>query len=113
MLFEDTQLDKWSEAAEEDAKVVGSFLLRNGFELKNTRGSHHTYDHPLLKECVRKFPDYFKNTALLSGRLIVIYHKGKCKSYILKRIVEACRVIQEFNELLIKHGGGINCDKKH
>lgn len=55
--------------------------------------------------------DYISDPCLKSGRLVVVVQNGAVKGYILKRIIEACEYILEYEELERKRGG-INHDKK-
>lgn len=106
-------LAKWRTAKEERADVVFAFLARIGFSLSNERGSHFTYEHVSLAKVVSltNKHDYISDPCLKSGRLVVVVQNGAVKGYILKRIIEACEYILEYEELERKRGG-INHDKK-
>lgn len=105
------KLDKWKFAKEEKEETVFSFLSQAGFKLINTRGSHRTYEHSSLGKCASLFPDHL-SASLKSGRLIVISHKGRIPRYVLKRIVEACEDIEEYERLEAMRGG-LHHDKKY
>jgi predicted RNA binding protein YcfA (HicA-like mRNA interferase family) len=109
--FDKRKLDKWRSAVEEKDEEVFSFLSGAGFKLVNNRGSHYTYAHHVLGKYADLFPQNLSES-LRSGRLIVIFHNGRVMKYVLKRIVEACERIEEYEELEAKRGG-LRHDKKH
>ena len=108
MSFDETLLNKWKTAVEEREDVVFSFLSRYGFKRIKNRGSHYTFEHPSLAKCVSRFPSHIQETSLKSGRLVIATTGGqKVKGYMLRRIIEACEYIEEYEDLERKKGGAL------
>lgn len=95
MPFDKKTLDKWETAKDEKQKTVLAFLEKSGFTLTNIKGSHFTFKHPALGEVVASYPSYAR-VELRSGVLVVVCHDNKVYAPYLRRIVQACQLIDEY-----------------
>ncbi len=94
-------LEKWqSSKAEERYDVVENFLLKAGFvKVSDKGGSHFVFQHPLLKEAFKLFPNNFSRDFHPSGDLVIVKHKNKVQNWYLKHICKAMRYIREIEEI--------------
>jgi predicted RNA binding protein YcfA (HicA-like mRNA interferase family) len=105
-------LNKWLSATEERQEVVIKFLENSGFAFVNSKGSHFTFKHPSLGEVVSLLPAYAP-FALKSGVLVVVCRNKKVYAPYLKRIVEACNLIDEYESVKEKEKEKKGNEKRH
>lgn len=99
MSTREKELNSWEHANEAAWNTVESKLSYYGFiKLSKGSGSHMQYGHPILKQMIAKYPNWqsIKDKYGPGGQISVIRAGNKVKGYVLRRILDAIRDIEEY-----------------